>query len=143
MHCASSRSRVLRGRAAKDGRGSYRRDPPSRGFGKLLPNRQAYWPNGLSIPRARFLPCWHPNVIWRVGSQQPSASCLGNTCRLALRLCRLRWVISVGSLPAVLGNIKNDAVRILELAFKITVALVPEVKEKFAAIFFNQLLRFR
>src|SRR5690349_4603351 len=50
--------------------------------------------------------------------------------------------IPVRALPAVLGNIENHAIRILELAFEIAVALLAEIKEELAAIGFDAFLRF-
>jgi hypothetical protein len=44
-------------------------------------------------------------------------------------------------LPAVLGNIENDAVRVLELAFKIAVTFVAKIEEKFPAMGLDAFLR--
>src|SRR5581483_6364783 len=49
--------------------------------------------------------------------------------------------ITVGALPAVLGNIEDHAVGIFELALEIAVALLAEIEEEFAAIGFDALLR--
>src|SRR5580698_3354944 len=41
--------------------------------------------------------------------------------------------VTVRALPAVLGNIENDAVGILELALEIAVTLIAEIEKEFAA----------
>src|ERR1700730_12056708 len=41
--------------------------------------------------------------------------------------------VTIRALPAVLGNIENDAVGVLELALEIAVTFVAEVEEEFAA----------
>src|SRR5690242_6380331 len=50
--------------------------------------------------------------------------------------------IPVRALPAVLGDIENHTVRVLELAFEIAVALLAEIEEELAAIGFDAFLRF-
>src|SRR5580704_2720888 len=41
--------------------------------------------------------------------------------------------VTIGALPAVLGNIEDDAVGVLELALEIAVTFVAEIEEEFAA----------
>ena len=50
-------------------------------------------------------------------------------------------LVAVGSLPAVLRDVEDHAVRILELALEVAVALVAEVEEELAAGRFDALLR--
>ena len=52
------------------------------------------------------------------------------------------FLVAVRSLPAVLGNIEDHAVWILELAFKVAVAFVAEIEEEFAAVGFDAPLGF-
>src|ERR1700730_6673053 len=53
----------------------------------------------------------------------------------------LFFPVTIGALPAVLGNIEDDAVGVLELALEIAVTLVAEVEEEFAAGRLDFLLR--
>src|SRR5579864_4072155 len=46
---------------------------------------------------------------------------------------RLFLPVTVRALPAVLGNVEDDAVGVLELALEIAVPLVAEIEEEFAA----------
>src|SRR6202030_4371685 len=48
--------------------------------------------------------------------------------------------VTIGALPAVLGNIENDAVGVLELALEIAVTLVAEIEEEFAAVVLDAFL---
>src|SRR3984957_10256626 len=48
--------------------------------------------------------------------------------------------VTIGALPAVLGNIEDDAVGVLELAFEIAMTFVAEIEEEFAAGRFDFLL---
>ena len=52
------------------------------------------------------------------------------------------FAVTVCPLPAVLGNIKDDAVGVLELAFKIALPFVSEIKEKTPAVRLDALLSF-
>jgi hypothetical protein len=52
------------------------------------------------------------------------------------------FAIAVGPLPAVLGNIENDAVGIFELPFKIAMTFVAEIEEEFPAMGLDALLGF-
>src|ERR1700730_3479738 len=67
-----------------------------------------------------------------------SSDCLrrNETSKISLLL----FIVAVGSLPAVLGNIENDAVRILELAFKVAVTFVAKIEEEFSAMRLDALL---
>src|SRR6202035_707910 len=44
-----------------------------------------------------------------------------------------RLAVAVGALPAVLGNVEDDAVGVLELALEIAVTFVTQIEEEFAA----------
>src|SRR5580692_8418427 len=48
-------------------------------------------------------------------------------------MTRLFLPVTIGALPAVLGNVENDAVGVLELALEIAVTFVAEIEEEFAA----------
>src|SRR5580700_9531951 len=50
--------------------------------------------------------------------------------------------VTIGALPAVLGNIENDAVGVLKLALEIAMTFVAEIEEEFAAGGFDFLLGF-
>ena len=49
--------------------------------------------------------------------------------------------ITVGTLPAVPGNVEDHAIGILELALEIAVTFVAEIEEEFAAVRLDALLR--
>src|SRR4029077_13826208 len=49
--------------------------------------------------------------------------------------------VTIGALPAVLGNVEDDAVGVLELAREIAVTFVAEIEEEFAAGCLDFLLR--
>src|SRR5580692_11666524 len=48
-------------------------------------------------------------------------------------MTRLFLPVTIGALPAVLGNVEDDAVGVLELALEIAVTFVAEIEEEFAA----------
>ena len=48
--------------------------------------------------------------------------------------------VTIRALPAVLGNIEDDAVGVLELALEIAVTFVAEIEEEFAAVRLDALL---
>src|SRR3984957_192855 len=48
--------------------------------------------------------------------------------------------VTIRALPAVLGNIEDDAVGVLELALEIAVTFVAEIEEKLAAVGLDALL---
>src|ERR1700683_2346331 len=50
--------------------------------------------------------------------------------------------VTIRALPAVLGNIEDDAVRVLELALEIAVTFIAEIEEEFAAVGLDALLSF-
>src|SRR5580692_10896615 len=62
------------------------------------------------------------NHRWRILDRPPSRTMTGSLLP-----------VTIGTLPAVLGNIEDDAIGILELAFEIAVTLVAEIEEELAA----------
>src|SRR5260370_14680525 len=62
---------------------------------------------------------------------------------LPINSCNRRAsLVTVGALPAALGNIEDHAIGIFELALEIAVPLLAEIEEEFAAIGFDAPLRF-
>src|SRR5262245_49471233 len=57
------------------------------------------------------------------------------------KISLLLLIVAVGSLPAVLGNIENDAVGIFELAFEIAVTFVAKIEEELSTMRLDAFLR--
>src|SRR5580693_7885087 len=85
-----------------------------------------------SEPRRATAPAPRPSPS-RAASRPPQDD---GTCAASL------LPVTIGALPAVLGNIENDAVGVLELALEIAMTFVAEIEEEFAAGRLNFLLSF-
>src|ERR1700731_2579538 len=68
------------------------------------------------------------NHRWRILDRPPSRTMTGLRTMTPSLLPE-----AIRALPAVLGNIEDDAVGVLELALEIAVTLVAEIEEEFAA----------
>src|ERR1700726_3034828 len=75
------------------------------------------------------------NHRWRILDRPPSRTMTGLRTMTGSLL-----PVTVRALPAVLGNIEDDAVGILELALEIAVTFVAEIEEEFSAVGFDAFL---